>query len=227
MLYETNAVIELTDLHNALAAEALNLYQTAFPEAEREPLDELEETVAAPTGAGYRHHFQAVIEDGRVTGIAIFTSFEAQRMGFLRFLAVDEHLRGHGLGAALLHQVVTQVYADGVLLSGQPYLGLCLEVERPETAVTPDELSIRQRRIGFYRRNGGSVMEHIDLVAPPNAPHLPPMPYHLMFLPTPACPIVTPQHEIAMAETILVQGYGVSGDDVYFQHAVAGLMAAS
>lgn len=71
---------------------------------------------------------------GRVT--ALLAAWELESFGFIEHLAVDESLRGQGIGGDLV-----QFYCAR---ENRPVL---LEVEPPAT-------QIAQRRIGFYERHG-------------------------------------------------------------------------
>ncbi len=82
-------------------------------------------------------------------------------MAFLEHLAVDPSLRGHGMGADIL--------CDLVHLLGKT---IFLEVEPPA-----DELT--ERRIGFYRRNGFFLNEY-PYVQPPLSHGKQPVPLLIM-----------------------------------------------
>jgi GNAT superfamily N-acetyltransferase len=221
-------ITELESLQGAVAVEALALYYEAFPIEEQETLKELESTVLHPVGDSFQHHFWAVTKHDQVEAIAVFSSYTRPRMGYLRFLAVRADLRGGGIGSRLLHDATYQVHEDGIVATGSPYLGLCLEVERPETALTPEETEKRERRIRFYERNGAFPVPAINLIAPPVTPGQPPVPYHLLFLPTPACPLrLTAVLQRQMAETVLVEGYATSLNDPYYRNSIATLLAAA
>ncbi len=62
----------------------------------------------------------------------------------LDFFAVLAAFRSQGLGAQILQLLREQIGAHGVYG----------EVEDPDYAIDSDDRSIRQRRIGFYLRNG-------------------------------------------------------------------------
>ena len=67
--------------------------------------------------------------------IAIFSSFRAYWMGYLKFIAIRQDIRSKGYGSLLLREVVRQVRQDGMRQTGWPYMGVVFEVERPEDAV--------------------------------------------------------------------------------------------
>lgn len=217
---------ELTDLDSEWGRQALAIYEASFPVDERETLDDLRETVIHRQTNEEVHHFRVMVgADDSVLGITIFTTVHAQYMAFLRFIAVREDMRSQGLGRDLLRDAVRKVRRDGYRRTRwYPYLGIVFEVERPLMAADSEERKLRERRIHWYRRNGGRLFADVDLVTPPNAPGLPPMHYHLMFIRGVPKRIVGDIFQRMMVETVLISGYGEGEDSPYVRRAL-GQMA--
>jgi GNAT superfamily N-acetyltransferase len=212
---------ELTDLSSDWGQQALAIYENAFPIEERETLDSLTDTVTHAQTPTETHHFRVLVgADGHVQGIAIFTTVHAEYMAFLRFIAIHADLRSQGYGRWLLRDVVQQVKRDGVRRTGFPYLGVVLEVERPGEATNPDEQQIRERRIGWYRRNGAKLFADVDLITPPAASDLPPMHYHVMFVPAVPKRMMSWWLRRMIVNSILVAGYGETDASWYVRHAM-------
>jgi GNAT superfamily N-acetyltransferase len=212
---------ELTDLNSAWGQQALAIYENAFPIEERETLDSLTDTVTHAETRAETHHFRVMLgADAQVQGIAIFTTVHAQYMAFLRFIAIHAELRSQGYGRWLLRDVVQQVKRDGVRRSGFPYLGVVLEVERPGEAANADDKAIRERRIGWYRRNGAKLFADVDLITPPAAHDLPPMHYHVMFVSAVPKRMMSWWLRRMIVNSILVSGYGEAEESWYVRHAM-------
>jgi len=216
-------LLELTEADTNITRQALALYESAFPPAERVPVESIIASIRQRGRAdGCVPHFFTAVKDARALGLSFYGYFRDVRLGFLYYLAVQPELRGQGLGAWLFHQTLAQLPQDAKSTGGEPPRGLVWEVERPVDADTPAERDLRQRRINFYRRNGALLLDRSDFLAPPLAEHLPPVMYHIMFLPSPtfnedlaARPFLTD-----VLDTILLHGYGIERDSLYYRRAV-------
>ncbi|MBK9124859.1 MAG: GNAT family N-acetyltransferase [Chloroflexi bacterium] len=155
-------------------------------------------------------------------GLSIFSTVHEHYMAFLRYLAVHASARNRGLGRHLLNDALQTVRADGWAHAGYPYLGLVFEVERPGEAETDAERTIRERRIGWYVRNGARLYPNVDLTTPPVSPDQPPVSYHLMFRAAVPKRMVGRTLRRMMVESVLVHGYGAAPDSRYVQRAMAG-----
>jgi GNAT superfamily N-acetyltransferase len=223
-------LLELTDTTTEIARQSLALYESAFPPAERVPVESIINSIRqrgrASGKEGYVPHFFTAVQDSRAVGLAFYGYFSHTRLGFLYYLAVQPDLRGQGLGAWLLGKTIEMLPQDAAATGGEPSRGLVWEVERPVDASTPDERELRQRRINFYARSGALLLEGLDFLAPPLGENLPPVMYHVMFIPSPgfaedlsARPFLTD-----ILDTILLNGYGVDKEDEYYRAAMKGLM---
>jgi ribosomal protein S18 acetylase RimI-like enzyme len=73
---------------------------------------------------------------------------------FLEYLAVAPAARNAGIGARILG------YLRELTGTARPGTeGVIFEVDRPEDATDSAERDLRERRIGFYQRNGAAVLE--------------------------------------------------------------------
>jgi GNAT superfamily N-acetyltransferase len=223
-------LLELTDTRSDIARQALALYESAFPPAERVPvegiIDSIRQRGSASGTDGCIPHFFTVVQDSRALGLAFYGYFRHTRLGFLYYLAVQPDLRGRGLGAWLLRKALEMLPQDAAATGGEPPRGLVWEVERPVDASTPADRDMRQRRINFYERSGALLMKGLDFLAPPLGENLPAVMYHVMFLPAPgfaedlsARPFLTD-----ILDTILLNGYGVDKEDEYYRNALKRLM---
>jgi len=214
---------DLRSIHNLESPEGkavLAIYEQAFPEAERDPIESIADSLTNPDPKTEVAHLRALFDRGGVVGFAYFASYAEYYLGFLKFIAVRADIRGKGYGPILLRDALRQVRADGRQMTGWPHLGLALEVERPETADNDQDQQIRERRIQFYRRNGAVLLEGIDYVAPPIAPGQPSLPFHLMFLR--AVPKYGVQRWLRpkAVKALLIQGYGETPDSWFVRHAL-------
>jgi GNAT superfamily N-acetyltransferase len=208
------------DLDIPLAREALAIYEQAFPEAERDPIEHIAAALKNADPETAVSHFRVLVDEGAVVGFTYFSSYKEYYLGYLKFIAVRAELRGKRYGPVLLKDALRQLRLDGRRATGWPYLGLILEVERPETAENAEERALRERRIGFYQRNGAVMIENLDYVAPPVAPGQPSLPFHLMVLR--AVPKYGMQRWLRSkaVTALLVEGYGEDPDSWFVRHAL-------
>jgi DNA-binding MarR family transcriptional regulator/GNAT superfamily N-acetyltransferase len=115
---------------------------------------------------------------------AVFITEQGVPAALLNYFAVEPDRRGQGTGSECLGLLRQALAAAGA--------SLLFEVESPECAATPEDRTLRQRRVSFYRRCGAvdtgvdSVLFGVD--------------YHIMLLPPAeeAAPVVDSE-EIAAA----------------------------
>lgn len=117
--------------------EALRaLYQTAFPESERIPWDDLMRLVGEMS-----LDFTAYYEDDALVGLTIV--YPRKSFNWFWYFAVSEPLRGKGLGQQILTRLINRYQGQACVLDMEsPYQEPC------------DNLEQRRRRHGFYLRNG-------------------------------------------------------------------------
>jgi GNAT superfamily N-acetyltransferase len=210
----------IADLDAPLGREALVIYEQAFPEAERDSVENIAASLKNADPETNVSHFRVLVDEGAVVGFTYFSSYKEYYLGYLKFIAVRAELRGKRYGPLLLQDAIRQLRAAGRRATGWPYLGLVLEVERPETAENEQDRAIRERRIRFYQRNGAVMIDNLDYVAPPVAPGQPSLPFHLMVLR--AVPKYGMQRWLRpqAVTALLVEGYGEDPDSWFVRHAL-------
>jgi len=179
------------------------VYQASFPASEREDTDSLLASIAD----GQRVCDVATI-DSAVVGLAVSKSLSVPGTGALEYLAVDPEHRNRGLGAQFL-----AVLRQRLMAAQGPSLGYILEVERPEDADGAEQ-ELRRRRIGFYERNGASVIACAPEYRAPDLAGPGSLRYVLMWLPAAgpqAPPMGTLLRELLTA--VLTESYMLDPDD--------------
>lgn len=122
----------ITDQHDF---DKINqLYQRAFPDNERAPIDTLLEK--AKEGKG---EFLGIYDDQCWVGFVYVITY--QQLSYILYLAIDEQYRYHGYGSALLQKM--QKRYDHTIM-------LCIE----EVAPHYENYKQRVKRKQFYMKNG-------------------------------------------------------------------------
>lgn len=111
-----------------------------FPENELKPLSHIHEMNEA-----YIYMPYGIYEGSEMTGYAFFVFNKELRLALLDYFAIFPEKRDGGMGSrALLRMKEMKEDIDLVVL----------EVERPEETRDENTRELRERRIGFYERNG-------------------------------------------------------------------------
>ena len=135
------------------------IYEEGFPLHQRADFAEVSERHRGDESA------LALVRDGQPCGFAMLRSLGDTGWIYLRYLVVDRHQRGQGLGGVLWDQLAAWLRAAGFTL-------LVLDVDDPaEPGQEPGETSIRSRRIGFYERHGARLLPVTGYRTPHVAPH--------------------------------------------------------
>ncbi|QSB44460.1 GNAT family N-acetyltransferase [Tsuneonella flava] len=151
-------VTPITDGGDWRFAPIADLYQRAFPASERKPAAFLNDVVAR---SDYVLLAASIGED--VAGFSVLYVSNAG-FGLLEYIAVNERLRGHGVGGKLFCETARHCPAPMVL-----------EVEAPGEGAN----SIEARRVEFYRRLGCRMVPQLCYRMPQLRAELPP-PMRLM-----------------------------------------------
>lgn len=141
-----DAIEELLRLDARTRGEFEAIYMASFPPSERVPTAHL----FASVGAGGRR-LLAARRAGTVVGFALMKKL-VTGVAYLEYFAIDASARGQGLGGQILEAAVER------LRDGGRVDGLLLEVEAPGSG-PPEGQELRRRRIGFYSRHGGELVE--------------------------------------------------------------------
>lgn len=124
--------ITATDADNE---EVKQLYETAFPEEEQIPWDELMMLVERMP-----LDFTVYYEGNLLQGFTIV--YPRKSFNWFWYFAVPEHLRGKGVGQKILSRLIDK-YKEFTNI---------LDMESPEQVC--ENQSVRRRRHAFYQRNG-------------------------------------------------------------------------
>jgi ribosomal protein S18 acetylase RimI-like enzyme len=158
--------------------------------------------------------YLALVEDVMV-GFAIVLPLDDLPIGFLEYLAVDPDHRNRGLGSRLMEHLRVALPEAPTTMQG-----LLLEVEPPsedrgESEDSGEESRLRRRRIGFYERNGATVLDAARRYRAPDLSGTGTVPYWLMWLPlsNAAGPVPTGDLLRQYVTAILVCGYGLDEVD--------------
>lgn len=123
------------------------IYDASFPPAERKPFEHI---VARFKRGGYYCAVARFAEDSTILGFALMLPMPGSSWVLLGYFAVDERYRGLSVGSKLLGFAIEYLRDNNL---GQ---GVILEVEPPENDDPADE---KNRRIRFYERLGGGIVE--------------------------------------------------------------------
>ncbi|MBN2392278.1 MAG: GNAT family N-acetyltransferase [Anaerolineae bacterium] len=168
-------ITEITHPDDDLLLPWLDLYETAFPPAERMLVSfYLRLLREKRDGLHQHHHLLAVQREGVFVGLAHYVLVTEHQLAWLWMFAVTPEARNQGLG--------TTIYGDVVRRLPSSIIAMLLEVERPDLAHTEAERELAERRIAFYRRQGARLLEGIHYVQSVG-PHQPPLPMHVIFHP--------------------------------------------
>lgn len=151
-------VTPITDGGDWHFAQIAELYQRAFRASERKPMGFLNDVLER---SDYALLAGTIGEE--IAGFSVLYVSDAG-FGLLEYIAVNERLRGHGVGGKLFRETVRHCPAPMVL-----------EVEAPEAGAD----SIEARRVEFYRRLGCRMVPQLCYKMPQVGAELPP-PMRLM-----------------------------------------------
>jgi GNAT superfamily N-acetyltransferase len=135
-------------LNGPIAAKVKEIYETSFPETERQPFSFITDCIEQGSQLIY-----IAMENDIAVGFALIVVFSDSRVWHLNYFAVDEPNRGQGIGTAILQHI------RKYMQSAKTIHGLLFEVEAPAEAKTENESVERARRIEFYKRNGAFIIE--------------------------------------------------------------------
>jgi GNAT superfamily N-acetyltransferase len=208
----TAAVALTRALTGPQRARFTHVFEASFPPEEREPADELLDSVAR----GERRCYLASL-GGDVVGLAVVLGLESGEADVLEYLAVDPERRSGGIGRVLLDRVRADL--------GQPTparLGLVFEVEPVDAAAPADDQ--RRRRVAFYERGGAAVVACASGYRAPNLAGAGSVPFTLMWLPA-GDGVAELRGDLLRrcVSGILVESYGLDARDELVRSALSGL----
>ena len=150
-------IIKATDEHRLQLIE--NLYMRAFPKAERKPFQLMVKKQAEGT-----MELLSIEEENQFLGLAIFA--HDKDIALLDYFAISDEIRGQGIGSRAI-KALQKIYA------GKRFV---LEIETTKKPCT--DLEMRNKRKGFYLRNGLHTMDFdvmlfgVEMEMLSNADHL-------------------------------------------------------
>jgi GNAT superfamily N-acetyltransferase len=164
----------------ALSADAAwwELYVAAFPPAEREPPAVILRSIDGGGGAALRAR-----SDGRTVGLATIQLLRRPAVVFLVYLAIDDSLRGRGMGGRLL-EAAWEAGRSRFLEAGTTTIGMVWEVDIPRQTPAGDAGCAESRRVRFFQRHGGRLLAEPYFQPPVNGTV--PVPMQLMYRPADA-----------------------------------------
>jgi GNAT superfamily N-acetyltransferase len=149
------------------------LYDSAFPSAEREPRSVILETQRRGDGVAVRAR-----QNSNTVGLALAHMLRRPPALFIVYLAVVPELRSRHIGAALFEKL----WEEGCRRYSQAGVkaeGMVWEVDIPERATSEQGLQQGRRRIAFFERLGGFLLRTPYFQPPVDG--INPVPMHLMF----------------------------------------------
>jgi GNAT superfamily N-acetyltransferase len=149
------------------------LYATSFATAEREPAEVILRSIEQGPGFTLR-----ALADGHTVGLATGHVLEEPAATFLVYLAVDPTWRSRHLGRALF-EAADRCGAARLTERGRVTSGIAWEIDDPAADVSLSERNVRQRRLRFFDRLGGRLLETPYFQPPVDGHTLVPM--RLMF----------------------------------------------
>jgi len=174
------------------------IYKDSFPANEREPLEAILESVQREVGMAFR----ARGPEGTL-GLATTHLLKNPAAVFLVYLAVDQRERSRGIGGELL-QCAWKSGATHLRANGLQPLGLIWEVDPPQPV--GNDADTRRRRIAFFQRHGGQLLERPYLQPPVDGVAAVPM--KLMFRPAASGGPLTSETIEALVRAIYSDKYG-------------------
>jgi hypothetical protein len=152
------------------AMQICRIAEESFPPEERDPCQVLIRSIQKGRSILY-----TASEKNKIIGFTTLTPLGKTGIYLMEYLAVDKGSRNLGIGAKILQFIKKD-------LDETKDAGMILEVEPPDEA-TGAEKEIRQRRIGFYLRNGARMVLDGGAYRMPNLAGEGSLSMHLMWLP--------------------------------------------
>jgi ribosomal protein S18 acetylase RimI-like enzyme len=193
MNFHPLSFMEIKDIGDDLLLPWLDLYETSFSPREKMLVSVLLKMLKEKTEKATQNTFFLAATDvqDNLVGLALYEVSERCPVAYLIYLAVAGEARNRGVGSALYNEIIRR-------LSPLRLKAMLFEVERPDEVGTQEERTLAERRIRFYRRQGGFLMCGIHYLQDVSH-NQPPMPMHIMVHPLMPC---TPEEAFALAECL-------------------------
>jgi len=131
-------------------ADAMLIYQKAFPPSERQPLSKISERITAR-----KSELFVGIVDEEVICMALLWDFSNTDFTLLDYMAVSEMHRNNHFGSKLFNFLVDKVKGN--------HKFLLLEVENYLFGENREQ---RKKRINFYLNNGSYLLDNVPYMLP-------------------------------------------------------------
>jgi ribosomal protein S18 acetylase RimI-like enzyme len=152
-------VCRVESAHEAAFDQLVEIYTEAITPGGRKSLERLAGMILEPS-----YFFLVGLESERVVGFAIVRAFDGSDAALLEYLAVARDCRDHGIGSALLRQVMNlDAFSSRFLLA---------EVDSDKKPSADGAECSRRKQ--FYRRLGWKEIDQLDYIMPPVSSTLPP-----------------------------------------------------
>jgi GNAT superfamily N-acetyltransferase len=175
------------------------LYDSAFPSAEREPRSVILETLCRGDGVAVRARNGA-----NTIGLAFAHVLRRPPVLFVMYLAVAPEFRSRHIGAALFEKIWV-AGSRSYSVRGTEAAGMVWEVDIPERATSEQGLRQSRSRMAFFTRLGGQVLPG-SYVQPP-VDGIAPVPMHLMFRPAPGRSLPNDSARSALVRAVYFEKY--------------------
>ncbi len=144
---EDLSIIELFELSSGIAKELRDIYLISFPPEQRVSFRQ----IVSSFKKRETRLFVSIL-DNKLAGFASVTLLANSDALYLGYIATKAKLRNNGIGATILQNLKSKFQSEAKAR------GLIFEVE-PEAIQVSPEMTIRKRRIEFYKRNGAVMVD--------------------------------------------------------------------
>ena len=175
------------------------LYAESFDGAEREPPDVIVRSLDLGSGIALR-----AVAHPQTVGLATAHVLDGPGVTFLVYLAVDPGWRARRLGRALF-DAADAAGRERLEARQRMSTGIVWEIDDPAADVSAAELNVRLRRLAFFEKLGGRILEG-PYVQPPVDGHTP-VPMRLMFRPASGSELPGPAATAALVRAIYFEKY--------------------
>lgn len=117
------------------------------------------------------YHLIGLKYGNQMIGMADFSYFWEENLGFIGYIVIKPEFQGQGLGSILFQKILSMVSDDAKKIN-KKVKGIVLELEKEENV----------RGIKFFQKQGAFIIKGIDYWQPPFY-NLPALPLYLMALP--------------------------------------------
>jgi GNAT superfamily N-acetyltransferase len=156
------------------------LYDRSFSDDEKVDIERLRHHLTKKSTRGF---MLRLVTSGRTLGLMYYTLRENLNFAFVGYLAIDPELQGKGYGQALFNCGM-ETSKRQFLAEGRDSIGMVLEVEKPETAESPQDRSKREAVLRFYTKFNGLILP-IDYYQPALSETQGKIPMFLLHIPLP------------------------------------------